>query len=189
MEFPLHIIVREALSSDERNQVYRLRYETLAKELGDDKWANHSDGVCVDPADAAPHRLVVAVTNNGEVMGSMRLHFGPQIMLPENERIPLPELAMVLGCDEKQVLSQMVYACRAAVKIEYRKQKVFHRIMEHCISLCVQADMPVICGAVASTNHASQSALRCTGFEMLPKSYVDDGREYFTFYRLTRKYP
>jgi predicted GNAT family N-acyltransferase len=119
------IQVRAASTDDEREQIYRLRYEVYVEELGQlYAEAAHDRRLLYDPVDDVA-RLVMAVAD-GRVVGTLRVVVGADGPVPQSiyDEFHLDRLVDLVSVE------RMVFMSRFMVDSEYRGTDVTIKLMQ-----------------------------------------------------------
>ena len=117
--------VRTASTADEREQIYRLRYEVYVEELGQlyADVADHDRRLLYDPVDDVA-RLVMAVVD-GRVVGTLRVVVGADGPVPQSiyDEFHLDRFVDLVSVE------RMVFMSRFLVGSEYRRTDVTIELM------------------------------------------------------------
>ena len=119
--------VRFAVTNEEKNKAYRLRYNDMLLQFNPN--AQAKDGLDVTPCDAYARQIICIDNETGEVVGCYRLITSDD--LPANENF-VSEEEFCLGT-LKNMGEKIVELSRAVVKTEYRTGPVLPLLLRFIV--------------------------------------------------------
>lgn len=115
-------IIRIAQTEAEKREVYRFRYRIYVKEMGrDQKTADHENQMLSDQLDKTA--LILMAVADGEVVGTARMNFSSDTVLPEEELYEFSKFE-ALHPGRVSLISKMIIDHR------YRRTRLFLQLCE-----------------------------------------------------------
>jgi GNAT superfamily N-acetyltransferase len=147
---------------------YQLRYEVFSKEMGDDRYSDHSRREWKDEDDVSESTIFVALDVNRAVIGTIRL---TPLRLREfigSHIYDFGCLAKILSIEEGALREKLARADRGLVSAKWRGKKVFESLQSTLESQAVKLGCEVLVGAVDTSNRHAANANRHLGWTDYP---------------------
>lgn len=155
---------RLAKNADEKMAAYRLRYEVLFQECGDERYADHDAKVYLDRNDSGNTRLIVAVADDGTLAGTVRVTLRREAEFLRDEMYAFDTLADRLCFPREGFLHTLALMDRLAVHPAWRQAKVYPAITAEVEQLARGAGCRILLAATSESNHRVQSLLTMSGW-------------------------
>lgn len=187
MSFTLKI----AETEEEKWGAYRVRYECLTLELGDDRYANHVDKTYIDKMDHtdSPITLIAIDNDTGQVVSTARINFRKDILFTADDIYPYQKLAETLSREIEDIKYNVVVIERGGTLTDYRGSIIpplwgrLYYMAENIINLTLKNG--IIIGFVETNNLKSMRMFtRFFGWSFLDGETEYWGNKYILGYKL-----
>ncbi len=155
-----------ARSEAERILAYRLRYDCFATELGDERYANHGERVFVDALDGSGGETFVARTQDGGVVGTVRLALRASGNFPSDDLYRWDQLARVTGEATARLLERTVLISRGATAPSWRRLGIMRALMEAAELRAIALGMRYAVAVISDLHgHSGEPWVKTMGYQ------------------------
>lgn len=152
------ITVYEALEQKDLIKAYGIRYQCLTLENGDERYADRTNKLYIDPWDVAPAHVFVA-SINGAIVGTVRYMLRKEMPFPADDIYDFREIARIAGTSAWYAKQMSALLDRGAVHPDWRKRGIFTAIQRHLEAISISRQIFIHLGLVAMRNTAMATTL------------------------------
>lgn len=175
--------IQLAQTSEALSAVYRIRYQCLTLELGDESHAYHAAATYYDADDAYCKRVFIAYLD-GHPVATARLLLRKEHAFESDDFYDYPMLAALFGMDVQTLFSQIGLIDRVCIIKEYRGHKIFAALYEAVIAEMRREHGRIILAAIHQDNTKSDVVFRHFGFVSLPELKQCQDWQGYLYYRV-----
>jgi GNAT superfamily N-acetyltransferase len=133
--------------------------------MGDHRYADHSKQIWSDPDDIAASNLFVAINEQDQVVGTMRLTPYRTHKFIAADQYQFDELARILNMPIDGLLQRVARADRGVVDQSARGTSVLSKLQGHVDAYAMSVGIDVLVGVTAALNDRARNAFRKLGWK------------------------
>ena len=179
------IIYKRALSEEELQGAYRVRFQTLTLQNGDTRYADFEKKIYKDFTDEGNTRVYIAVSHTGGgVLGTVRLTLREEYGRPftAEDFYNFPQLANDVGSTWRELLHKVALIERGGVLLEYQNKEVWKQLVRFALEDIKNSEAKIIVGAIEVTNEVGLHAFEIAGWTIVKKEKEYKEKKYYLIY-------